>query len=155
MPYADTWTVGLQRSIGRDFAVEARYVGTRSRENWETLNYNERNIFENGFLNEFRVAQANLRANIAAGRGGTFAYTGAPGPRPCRRSSRTSTGRPATANNPASYTSANFTNNTFLTPLATYNPNPINFANSLYDGREPAHQRRGGRDSGELLPRQS
>ena len=35
-------------------------------------------------------------------------------------------------NNPASYTSTNFTNNTFLTPLATYNPNPIGFANSLY-----------------------
>ena len=77
MPFADTWTIGLQRSLGRDFAVEARYVGTRSRENWQTINYNETNIFENGFLNEFRVAQANLRANIAAGRGGTFAYTGA------------------------------------------------------------------------------
>jgi hypothetical protein len=41
-------------------------------------------------------------------------------------------GAAGNVNNPASYTSANFTNNTFLTPLATYNPNPIGFANSLY-----------------------
>ena len=135
VPYADTWTVGLQRSIGRDFAVEARYVGTRSRENWETLNYNETNIFENGFLNEFRVAQANLRANIAAGRGGTFAYTGAPGTAPLPTIFAYFHGTTGDRNNPAAYTSANFTNNTFLTPLATYNPNPINFANSLYARR--------------------
>jgi hypothetical protein len=132
VPYADTWTVGLQRSIGRDFAVEARYVGTRSRENWATLNYNETNIFENGFLNEFRVAQANLRANIAAGRSGTFAYTGVAGTAPLPTIYAYFHGAAGNVNNPASYTSANFTNNTFLTPLATYNPNPIGFANSLY-----------------------
>ena len=132
VPYADTWTVGIQRSIGRDFAVEARYVGTRSRENWDTLNYNETNIFENGFVNEFRVAQANLRANIAAGRGGTFAYTGAPGTAPLPTIFAYFHGTTGDRNNPAAYTSTNFTNNTFLTPLATYNPNPINFANSLY-----------------------
>ena len=55
-------------------AVEVRYVGTRARP-WRTaddnggadLNYNEFNIVENGFLNEFRRAQGNLQANIAAG----------------------------------------------------------------------------------------
>ena len=41
-------------------AVEVRYVGTRSREQWATYNYNEINILENGFLNEFKLAQANL-----------------------------------------------------------------------------------------------
>ncbi len=133
VPYADTWTVGVQRSIGRDFAVEARYVGTRSRENWDTVNYNETNIFENGFVNEFRVAQANLRANIAAGRGGTFAFTGAPGTSPLPTIFAFFHGTTGSANNSASYTSANFTNNTYLTPLATYNPNPINFANNLYN----------------------
>jgi hypothetical protein len=81
-------------------------------------------------VNEFRVAQANLRANIAAGRGRTFAH---------RRSGRHLPtifayfhGTNGSANNAASYTSANFTNNTFLTPLATHNPNPIGFADSLY-----------------------
>jgi len=36
-------------------------------------------------------------------------------------------------NNAAAYTSANFrTNNTFLTPLAKFNPNPFGFAGSLF-----------------------
>jgi hypothetical protein len=36
-------------------------------------------------------------------------------------------------NNPDAYTSTNFaSNNTFLTPLAKYNPNPFGFASSLY-----------------------
>jgi len=132
VPFADTWTIGLQRSLGRDFAVEARYVGTRSRENWQTLDYNETNIFENGFLNEFRIAQANLRANIAAGRGGTLAFTGAPGTAPLPTIFAYFHGTNGSPNNFASYISTNFTNNTFLTPLATFNPNPLGFANSLF-----------------------
>ena len=73
VPYAQTWTAGWQRKLTSDMAVEARYVGTRSLQSWQTYNYNEINIVENGFLNEFRLAQANLQANIAAGRGNTFA----------------------------------------------------------------------------------
>ena len=46
------------------------------------MNINEINIKTNGFVDEFRKAQANLQANIAAGRGATFAYTGAPGTSP-------------------------------------------------------------------------
>ena len=58
-------------------AVEVRYVGTRARDLWETLNYNEINIFDNGFIQEFRAAQANLRANVAAGQATQgFAYRG-------------------------------------------------------------------------------
>ena len=59
-----------------------RYVGSRHTTDWDTVNLNEPNITSNGFLNEFRQAQANLQANIAAGRGATFAYTGAPGTSP-------------------------------------------------------------------------
>ena len=46
------------------------------------MNINEISITDNGFVQEFRKAQANLQANIAAGRGATFAYTGAPGTSP-------------------------------------------------------------------------
>src|SRR5688572_31507193 len=67
VPYAQTWTAGWQRKIASDMVVEARYVGTRSLQSWQTYNYNEINIVENNFVNEFRVAQANLAANIAAG----------------------------------------------------------------------------------------
>ena len=106
-------------------------------------------------MNEFRVAQANLRANIAAGRGGTFAFTGAPGTAPLPTIFAFFHGTTGSANNSASYTSANFTNNTYLTPLATYNPNPITFANNLLQRRRSANQRSGGGRRGELLPSQS
>ena len=38
---AHTWTVGFQRSITRDMAIEARYVGTYGRDQWSTLDYND------------------------------------------------------------------------------------------------------------------
>src|SRR5439155_16506068 len=78
VPYTESWTFGIQREVSKNLAVEVRYVGNRFLQNWQTnnLNLNENNIVENGLLNEFRLAQANLQANIAAGKGNTFAYTG-------------------------------------------------------------------------------
>jgi hypothetical protein len=76
VPYSDSWTVGFQRAVGRRAAFEIRYIGTRNREQWRSYNFNEVNIIENGFIDEFRKAQANLYANAAAGRGKTFAYFG-------------------------------------------------------------------------------
>ena len=115
-------------TIGSDMVVEVRYVGTRSRENWDTLNYNERNIIENGFLNEFRQAQANLQAQHrrrAAAEHvrlhGRVPGTGAAAD-DLRLSSTATTG---SANNSAYYTSATGRTTTFLTPLATCNPNPL------------------------------
>ena len=66
-------------------AIEVRYVGTRAPE-VDRVDINEINIIENGFIDEFRLAQANLRANIAAGRGtaASFAFTAAPARRRCR-----------------------------------------------------------------------
>ena len=134
VPYADSWTIGLQRTVGRNMAAEVRYVGTRSRDIWAPLDFNEINIFENGFLNEFRAAQANLQANIANGVANQgFVYRG-PGtgtvPLPIMFAHFQGVGDP---NNAAAYTSANFrTNNTFLTPLAKFNPNPFGFAGSLF-----------------------
>ena len=77
VPYSQTWTAGWQRKLTRDLAIEARYVGTRSLQSWQTYGYNdEENIIENGFLDEFKLAQQNLQANIAAGRGANFRYFG-------------------------------------------------------------------------------
>ncbi|MGH9198415.1 MAG: TonB-dependent receptor domain-containing protein, partial [Acidimicrobiia bacterium] len=53
VPYAQTWTAGWQRKITRDTAVEVRYVGTRHLGQWEEHNFNEINLIENGFLDEF------------------------------------------------------------------------------------------------------
>jgi hypothetical protein len=76
---ARSWSVGLQRALTRDMALEVRYLGTKGVNQWSTLNYNERNIIENRFLDEFRLAMANLQANNLAGgsRAGSFAYFGA------------------------------------------------------------------------------
>ena len=109
-----------------------------SRDNWQTLNYNEFNIFENGFLNEFRQAQANLQANIAAGRGNTFAFTGAPGTSPLpillallQRAAGGERGA-----NPALYTGAQLDERqTFLGFLAAQNPNPFGYASTNGDER--------------------
>ncbi|PYR58168.1 MAG: hypothetical protein DMF91_17790, partial [Acidobacteria bacterium] len=76
-PYTHSMSFGVQREISKNMAFEVRYVGTRNRDQWVTNNFNENNIKENGFVDEFRKAQANLQANIAAGRGNTFAYFGA------------------------------------------------------------------------------
>ena len=66
-PYTTNWTFGIQREFGRNSVLEARYVGNASKLAWRTSNLNEVNIFENGFLQEFKNAQRNLTINQAAG----------------------------------------------------------------------------------------
>jgi hypothetical protein len=133
VPYADTWQAGVTRALGRSMSIEARYLGAVSRDNWRANNYNELNILENGFLDEFRLAQANLRANIAAGRGATFAYAG-PGtgtsPLPIYLAYFNGVNRDR-AGDPSLYTSANFRSATFVNPLARFNPNPYAAADAL------------------------
>jgi hypothetical protein len=131
VPYAQSWTAGVQRKLTRDTAIEVRYVGTRHLAGWTEYNYNEINIVENGFLDEFRKAQANLQANIAAGRGNTFAYTGAPGTAPLPIFLAHYNAQPsANAGNTALYTGASWTNTALLAFLAERNPNPYGFAST-------------------------
>jgi hypothetical protein len=131
VPSTDSFSAGLQRSLGKNMAVEVRYVRTMSRDNWSNLNYNEFNIVENGFLKEFRQAQANLRANIANGQGNTFAFTGAPGTAPLPIFLAYYNGlSAANAANTAAYTGGSWTNSTFLGFLAAQNPNPFGFAST-------------------------
>ncbi len=58
--YVASWNLGWQRPIAKDTVVETRYVGNRSARSWATLNLNEVNIVENGFLTQFQAAQNNL-----------------------------------------------------------------------------------------------
>ncbi|MDQ3071077.1 MAG: Plug and carboxypeptidase regulatory-like domain-containing protein, partial [Acidobacteriota bacterium] len=76
---AHSWTASFQRALSRDMAVDFRYVGTRGVDQWSSLDYNARDIEGNGFINEFKAAMGNLRANNQAGgsRAGSFAYFGA------------------------------------------------------------------------------
>ena len=73
-PYVETWNLGIQRELGRTRAIEIRYQGNHSVHQWVSEDPNEVNIFENGFLTEFKRAQANLAAyqaqNPTCGQGG-------------------------------------------------------------------------------------
>jgi hypothetical protein len=65
-PYVMQWNIGFEREILKNTAFEIRYQGNRAVKVWRAVDYNEVNIFENGFLQEFLNAQKNLAA-----RGGT------------------------------------------------------------------------------------
>lgn len=129
--YVQSWTLGIQRELDRNTVLEVRYVGNRGVKLWQQYNLNETNVIENGFANEFKLAQGNLLANIAAGRGNQFRYAG-PGtgtsPLPTILKHFNPTGDP---NSAAAYSSTQFTSATFVNALAVQAPTPIGFANSL------------------------
>jgi len=77
-PYTQSWTVGVAHELGAGRALEVRYNGNITRHQWLAQDINEVNIFENGFLNEFKNAQTNLSINQAAGVS-SFANRGLPG----------------------------------------------------------------------------
>jgi Carboxypeptidase regulatory-like domain/TonB dependent receptor len=143
-PSTESWMIGIQRAIGRDTAVEVRYVGNRNRDAWTTENWNDLNIFENNFLEEFKLAQANLRSHIAAGCGTTgnpacsFAYRGpGTGTSPLPTYLAFFSGIPMSqAGNAALYTSGNFTNNDWTGHLSQYEPDPFDAANDLWTGSQ-------------------
>jgi hypothetical protein len=134
-PYVISFTGGLQRELTKDTVFEIRYVGNRGHQLFQQVNLNETNTVENGFFNEFQLAQQNLAANIAAGRGTTFRYFGAgTGTSPLPIMLAYFSGIPL--NDPrnqvaANYTSSLFRNNTFLTRLSLVSPNPQSFAGVL------------------------
>lgn len=125
--YVHSWTAGIQRELTKNTVFEARYVGNRGRKLWRTYNLNEVNTVENGFINEFKLAQANLFANIAAGKGNTFAYTGAPGTSPLPIMLAFFGGNKIPTDI-ASYTATQFSSATFYNQLLPQNANPIGFA---------------------------
>lgn len=73
-PYVQQWSFGIERQIGANAAMEVRYVGNHALKIFRAFDFNEVNIIENGFLQEF----LNARKNLAASGGTSFA----PGPFP-------------------------------------------------------------------------
>jgi len=128
VPYAHTYSLGWQREIGKAVTLEIRYVGNRFKGGWVYSNLNraaDRFIVENGFLREFTLAQRNLQANIAAGRGNTFAYTGIDGTSPLPIFLAHFAGIPLTDpknQDPASYSASQFRSASFYDSLSRYSP---------------------------------
>lgn len=134
VPYTHSFSLGWQRELTSSMALEVRYIGNRNKGRWVQSNLNaELNIVENNFAQEFRFAQANLQANIAAGRGSTFRYFGpGTGTSPLPTYLAHFSGVPAgQAGDPSLYTSTNFASPAFVNQLAVYNPLPLSAANSL------------------------
>jgi Carboxypeptidase regulatory-like domain len=141
VPYVQSWSFGIQREIAKDTAIEVRYVGNRRLRGWTAYDINETNIVENGFLDEFKLAQKNLEifkaANPNCSTTGnpscSFAYRGLPGQKPLPIILAFFSGLPAAqAGDLSKYTSSNFTSTTFVNTLAMNNPAPFTFASNLF-----------------------
>ena len=128
-----SFNFGYQRELDRNTVVELRYVGNRGVDLQRQHNINEFNTIENGFADEFKLAQQNLYANIAAGRGASFAYAGAgtgtvPLPIMMSYFNGASTFDP---NNPARYSPGFFANATLVNYLSVLNPSVGAFGSTM------------------------
>ncbi len=133
-PYTQSWTFGIQREITKDTVVEVRYVGTRNLAGPTEYDINETNVVENRMLDEFKLAMANLQANMAAKRGNNFKYYGPnTGTSPLPITLAYFSGLPASqAGDSSKYTSSLFSSTTFVNPLAAMNPNAFTYADNLW-----------------------
>ncbi len=78
--YVESWNFGFQRQIDKNTVVEVRYVGNHGVGLWRTVNLNEPNIYENGFLTQFQAAQNNLNiARLTTPTSINFSNQGLPG----------------------------------------------------------------------------
>ena len=146
VPYTHQYSFGIQRQLGKSIGLDVRYVGNTNVGGWSSWNMNGTSQWsmltgENGFLDEFRKAQANLRANITAGLGNTFAYTGAAGTSPLPIFQAYFAGTPlkdAKNQVAANYTSANYKSSTWYNSLNMYSPSPTGIAGTGTSGLQNA-----------------
>ncbi len=113
-PYVQNWTFGIQREVAKSTVLEVRYVGNKATHAWHYYNTQETNVFENGFLQEFKNAQTNLAINQASGKGSTFAYNGLPGQ---AQLPILQTAFGARGSQPALSSGSSYTSGTFITDL--------------------------------------
>jgi len=136
-----SYTFGYQRELDRNTVVELRYVGNRGLDLQRQYNLNEFNMIENGFVDEFKLAQNNYYANVAAGFASLgFAYRG-PGtntsPLPIMLSYFTNFGSAAAAQAASlvasNYTAANFAQTTLVNALNRNSPSPSTFNGTTFE----------------------
>lgn len=75
-PYVQQWNVGIQQQV-MGGVLEARYVGNKGTQLFRSFDYNQININERGFLEDFRRAYNNGLAAVAAGQAFNPSFTGA------------------------------------------------------------------------------
>jgi hypothetical protein len=149
--YVESWSIGVQREIKKDNVIELRYVGNRGHKLWRQVDLNEINIIENGVFSEWKLAQQNLLANIANGRGANFRYFGAgtgTSPLPIALAYFSGLGPGAAGGDPnvaGNYGNANFALAAFVNTMNPLNPTPIvygfNLASTSFENRRtPAGQ---------------
>src|SRR6202008_1688402 len=68
-PYVQQWNLSIQQEIKGNL-VEVRYVGNHSTKSLHAFDYNQVQIKESGFLDDFRRAQNN--GNLARAATGSF-----------------------------------------------------------------------------------
>lgn len=68
-PYIQQWTAGIQREI-KGTVVELRYVGNKGTKLYRGIDFNQINVFANGFFDDFMRAYNN--GNLARRTTGTF-----------------------------------------------------------------------------------
>ncbi len=130
-----SYSFGYQRELDKNTVVEFRYVGNQGVGLQRQYNINEFNAIENGFADEFVRAQNNLYANIANGRGNSFAYSGpgtgtTPLPLILAYFNSAATYDP---NNAARYVASNFTNSTLVNALSRNAPNIGGFGGTSFE----------------------
>lgn len=59
-PKVQEYNFGIQREFGAN-AIEIRYVGTRGDNLWRSIDYNQMDVVNNGFLADFNRARANFQ----------------------------------------------------------------------------------------------
>jgi hypothetical protein len=144
--YIESWTASLQREITPNTVLEFRYVGNRGHALWRQYDLNELNMVENGVFSEWKLAQANLLANISANRCMTgqnptanpgcqlnFAYFGpGTGTSPLPITIGYFQGLTGAATGVASnYTNANFRTATYYNTMNPLNPTPLTYGANL------------------------
>ena len=151
MPYVQSWSFGVQRELSSDMVVESRYVGTLAAGLDDAESERGQHDRER-FLNEFKLAQENLYANMAAAgarRSGTSDRARAL--RRCRHPGLLQRDSGGAGGGPGAlyvyavlehdlYQSAGFTNpnpTTFVPSMATDNATAAQRANGLAAGLPP------------------
>lgn len=131
-PRVDQYSVGIQREIWGDMAVEVRYVGSRSNNLARGIDLGQIDIVSNGFLADFLRAQNNLRLTgnpfcVAAGCQPLQIFQQAPG----------APGRLGVAPTTASTPAGTLQLNTFLGHLN--NGTPADLAIAYINSTNPAN----------------